>query len=219
MERLVIEHFEDRIEKQEYIGKREMKPLPDNLEGRLLEIGCGSRLTYAPRNGEACGIDISLEMARHFTKNNPFVHMVLADAKLLPFQNGSFDIVVMNTVLHHLVGGTPRKSMHNATYALNEVKRILRHSGELLILELVSRSFIFSLIMFYTTLLCAKLGIDIDLFDIHSGVVTFFFTNDALKHISSKAGFAIKESESECWRFLKVQLGRRVTYSLKPNSS
>ncbi|MFW9890050.1 MAG: class I SAM-dependent methyltransferase [Candidatus Thorarchaeota archaeon] len=214
MERLVIEHFEDRIEKQEYIGQREMKPLPDHLEGRLLEVGCGARLTYAPMNSEVCGIDISLKMARYFTKNHPIAQMVVADARALPFRKGSFDIAVMNKVLHHLVGRTPHESLHNATNALNEVKRILRHTGTLLLIELVSRSFLFSLVIFYTTLLCAKLGIDIDLLDIHSGVVTFFYTDAALKQISSIAGFTIKESELACWKLLKLELGRQVTYSL-----
>jgi ubiquinone/menaquinone biosynthesis C-methylase UbiE len=218
MERLVIEHFEDRIDKQEYIGKRELKPLPEHLEGRLLEIGCGARLTYAPVNGEAFGIDISLKMARHFTVNHPSAHVAVADARALPFREGSFNIVVMNSVLHHLVGKTHYESLQNVSSALKEVKRVLEPTGALLVKELVSRSYIISLVMFYTTLLCAKFGIDIDLLDIHSGVVTFFFTDAALRRISSNVGFILRESESTCWRLLNLRLGRQVTYSLSLNT-
>ncbi len=213
MEKLVIEHFEDRIRKHEYVNERMIRELPKGVEGRLLEIGCGARLTYAPRATEACGVDISMEMARHFTKNHPHTQMVVADAKALPFHKKSFNVVVMNTVIHHLVGKTPGESLNKIAIALREVKRILESSGIVLIIELVARSYAFSLLMFYTTMLCAKLGIEIDLLDIQAKVVTFFLTDAVLKQIASKVGFAIEESESAFWKFRKLKLGRNVTYS------
>lgn len=214
MEKLVIEHFEDGIRKREYVNERKTRELPKGVEGRLLEIGCGARLTYAPRAAEACGVDISMEMARHFTRNHPHTQIVVADAKALPFHRKSFNVVVMNTVIHHLVGKTPGESLNKIAIALREVRRILESSGMVLIIEILARSYAFSLLMFYTTMLCAKLGIEIDPLDIHSKVVTFFLTDAALKQIASKVGFAIEELESSYWRMRKLRIGRNVTYSM-----
>jgi len=81
-----------------------------------------------------------------------------------------------------------------------------------LIRELLVGSYLFSLIMFYFTLLCAKLGIEINLLDIHSRVITFFLTEKEFKKISSENGFEI-EAELRDWiMFGKLRLGRDIEF-------
>ena len=196
VEKLVIEHFEDSLRKHECFNERKIRELPKGVEGRLPEIGCGARLTYAPRTIEACGVDISMKMAGHFIKNHPHTQMVVADAKALPFHKKFFNVVVMNTVIHHLVGKTPGESLDKIAIALREVRCILKSSGMVLIIELLARNYAFSLLMFYATTLCAKLGIEIDLLDINSRVVTFFLTDAVLRQVTSKIGFTTEELES-----------------------
>jgi len=219
MERYVIEHFEDRIRKKEYLNKQEERELPEGAEGRLLEIGCGARLTYVPKTDEVCGIDISFEMARHFSRNNPDAQIIVGDARALPFRNESFHVIVMNMVIHHLVGRTPQKSAHNALINLKESKRILEKTGLVFIIELLARNYLFTLLMFYVTVLLAKLGININFLDIHSKVVTFFHTDRGFRKIATDAGFTIRNSEKSIWKLLKLKLGYEITYNLVQSTS
>jgi len=213
MENVVIEHFRERVRRGEYApALREVKSLPERLEGRLLEVGCGAGLTYLPGRLEVCGVDITPEMIRLFEKLYPDAHAIIGDAKALPFRRASFNVIVSNELLHHLVGSSVKKCKDNVKKAMGEMKRVLKSDGVLLIRELLVGSYLFSLIMFYFTLLCAKLGIEINLLDIHSRVITFFLTEKEFKKISSENGFEI-EAELRDWiMFGKLRLGRDIEF-------
>jgi len=213
MEDLVIEHFRERIRRGEYTpALREMKSLPERLEGRLLEVGCGARLTYLPGELEVYGVDFTPEMIRLFKKSYSEAHAIIGDVKTLPLKGASFNVIVSNELLHHLAGSSPAKCKDNMKAAMGEMKRVLKSDGLLLIIERLARSHLFSLIMFYSTLLCSKLGIEINLLDIHSKVVTFFLTEKELEKISSVNGFKMKEVESRDWEFRKFKLGRYIEF-------
>lgn len=79
------------------------------------------------------GIDLSAhmlqraELKRQSSPHAARVQFRLADAKRLPFESGSFDVVASNTILHHI--GDPREF-------LAEAWRVLRPGGAFLIRDL-----------------------------------------------------------------------------------
>lgn len=91
---------------------------------RVLEIGCGTGcdlLQFAKHGAIATGVDITpghLKLARRRLGN--LATVVEADARKLPFPNGSFDYVYSHGVLHH--SDEPRR-------VVEEIFRVLRPGG------------------------------------------------------------------------------------------
>lgn len=75
--------------------------------GRLLDVGCGSAdipafvMSRVPGPVLAVGVDLKL---LHVREAAPEVRVVVADARLLPFAEYSFDVVTASHFLHHFDG-------------------------------------------------------------------------------------------------------------------
>lgn len=104
----------------------------------VLDIGCGPGaipILIAERipTAHVTGVDLSPKMLAHAERakaSSPAAERVrfkLADAKGLPFEDRSFDVVCSNTILHHIP---------DPTFLLIEASRILRPGGVLLIRDL-----------------------------------------------------------------------------------
>jgi ubiquinone/menaquinone biosynthesis C-methylase UbiE len=99
--------------------------LPD---ARVLEVGCGPgpvarELACRPGVGEVVGVDpspIFLAKGRALAQHLPNLTFVEGDARSLPLEDGSFDVVVFHTTLCHV----PRPEL-----ALAEARRVLRTGG------------------------------------------------------------------------------------------
>jgi ubiquinone/menaquinone biosynthesis C-methylase UbiE len=92
---------------------------------QVLDLGTGPGLVAAAvveRGATAVGIDFSEAMLAEARKRYPAIEFQQASAESLPFQDGTFDSVVGNFVLHHL--GRPTK-------ALEEAARVLRKDGRI----------------------------------------------------------------------------------------
>jgi ubiquinone/menaquinone biosynthesis C-methylase UbiE len=95
---------------------------------RVLEVGCGTGvltrvLAGWPNVGAVVGVDQApslLDRARVLAADLPNVSFQQADARALPFEDGSFETVVFDSVLSHVPG--PER-------ALAEAARILRPGG------------------------------------------------------------------------------------------
>ncbi len=98
--------------------------------GRLLNVGCGHGPDFEPfRTGfELHGVDFSpgmLKMARRFAEKNGLqVKLIQADARQLPYCDGSFDWAVAVATYHHIEGVEVRRQ------AFEELGRVLRPGGE-----------------------------------------------------------------------------------------
>jgi arsenite methyltransferase len=80
-------------------------------------------------SGWVCGIDISeplLAVAKTHCTHQPWVEFQSADATKLPFPDGHFDVVVSTQVLEYLP---------DVNGALNEIYRVLRIGGRVVILD------------------------------------------------------------------------------------
>jgi len=119
------------------------------LEGseRLLDIGCGRGavlLMAAQRlpSGKAVGVDVwstrdQSGNAEQVTRNNAALEGVAdrielhtADMRQLPFDDGSFDVVLSSLAIHNVPGAGERAK------ALREAARVLKPGGKLLIADI-----------------------------------------------------------------------------------
>jgi ubiquinone/menaquinone biosynthesis C-methylase UbiE len=109
--------------------------VPPGPEGRLLDIGTGTGRVLellAPRVRQALGVDASkamLALARARLSGPDFAHCAvrLADMYRLPLSDQSFDIVVLQMVLHHA---------EDPAGAVLEATRVLSRRGQLLVIDL-----------------------------------------------------------------------------------
>ena len=114
---------------------------------RVLDVGCGHGLMVigaAKRvpKGKAIGVDIwqSADQAgndREATEHNaalegvaPLVEIRDGDARRLPFEDGSFDVVLSSWALHNIYE-TPERHR-----ALEEILRVLKPGGQALIIDI-----------------------------------------------------------------------------------
>jgi SAM-dependent methyltransferase len=113
---------------------------------RLLDIGCGRGavlLMAAQRlpRGRAVGIDVwstkdQAGNAEQVTRRNAAlegvadrVELHTADMRQLPFDDGSFDVVVSSLAIHNVPGASERAR------ALREAARVLKKGGKLIIAD------------------------------------------------------------------------------------
>ena len=128
--------FYDRaFEATEEAGLREMRSeLLKRARGRVLELGAGTGLNLElyPREGidDLILTEPDPHMAKQLRKRMeevcPGAKMIEAGAENLPFEDGSFDTVVVTLVLC---------TVPDQTAALAEAKRVLKPEGRFLFLE------------------------------------------------------------------------------------
>ena len=107
-------------------------PMPERAE--VLELGCGTgvltrQLARVPRTARLTGVDVApslLKRAAELSSELANVTFQQADARSLPFPDGSFDVVVADSVLVHVPG---------VEAALGEAHRVLRPAGWLALFE------------------------------------------------------------------------------------
>ena len=102
------------------------------LEGRVLEIGCGTGAMLRPYGPGVHvtatePVDSFFELARKAAEGvDATVDLRLADAQDLPFEDASFDAVVVASVLC---------SVEHPERALAEIRRVLRPGAEVRLME------------------------------------------------------------------------------------
>lgn len=91
--------------------------------GSLIDLGCGTGYylgQLSPRFSRSVGVDISEGMLAVALAAYPHVEFIRADLADLPFDDGSFDVVLSCRTMTHL--GDPTK-------AIDEIARTLRPGG------------------------------------------------------------------------------------------
>jgi len=215
---VVREHFRERI-RDYLLRKPEAFPVSFEGPGNLLEVGCGARFSFHVEGLEKYGLDITPTMIRSFQKRNPEAHAIIGDVMSLPCKEGTFRVIVSNVLLHHLVGKSPEICQTNIKIALKEMKRALEPEGFVIIKELITRNYVFSLLLFYVTLLCAKVGVELTYFDIRAKVVTFFADEKTFVKIASEVGFKVHKLRSEEWNEKRFKVGAITQFFLSSKTN
>lgn len=100
---------------------------------QVLDVGSGPGVFLSEiaasvgPSGRVCGVDFSEEMvsaAQNRCADQPWVDVRVADATQLPFEDGTFDVIISNAVLEYVP---------DLTTALSEIYRVLRVGGRVLI--------------------------------------------------------------------------------------
>jgi SAM-dependent methyltransferase len=91
-------------------------------ETRWLDAGCGMNLAVQEF---PCRLNAGMDMCRHpGLLRNPGAFFVAGNLKHIPFKNGAFSLVSLNTVVEHLENPAP---------VFREIHRVLAPDGHLLI--------------------------------------------------------------------------------------
>ena len=103
-----------------------------SLEGlSLLDVGCGTGTTdrlLARRVRSLHGVDVSAEMLVKARQNVPEAQFSWYDGATLPFDDGSFDVVVAICVLHHV-------PLSQRDRVVSEMVRVCRSEGFVAVFE------------------------------------------------------------------------------------
>jgi ubiquinone/menaquinone biosynthesis C-methylase UbiE len=96
---------------------------------RVLDLGCGPASLWQhweklPPTSRLVGLDISPGMIERAQEKHPGGEFVVGRAHELPFESGTFDVVVCSAVLHHIPDG-------HLPAALAEIVRVLDEHGRL----------------------------------------------------------------------------------------
>lgn len=105
-----------------------------NKKVRILDLGCGDGINAVHfqqcfAQMEYFGIDISRASIKQARKiESPNVHFEYYDGKKIPYYDGSFDIILVACVLHHVPHEEHEK-------LLAECKRVMKENGSIYIFE------------------------------------------------------------------------------------
>jgi len=97
----------------------------------VLDIGCGTGIYTIPLAKKTNTVVFGLDSAREMIKKARLkeygqrVEWQVGDAENLPFDNAHFDCAIMTMVIHQ---------MHNKQKAINEIYRVLKKNGSLVIM-------------------------------------------------------------------------------------
>lgn len=102
--------------------------------GKVLNVGCGrhgTERTFFPADDyEIYGVDVSYESLQILRDRNVYDGILKASITSLPAASGSFDVVYLRLILHHLV--YPHNLLEDG---LRECFRVLRPGGVLALVE------------------------------------------------------------------------------------
>ena len=124
----------DRLNRLMTLGldRRWRKRALRGIQGNVLDVACGTgdmAVSLVERGCTVTGIDLSEEMLAIARQKAPMVTFMIADAEHLPFPDASFDAVTCAFGVRNFV---------HLEQGLNEMLRVLKPGGQLVILELAT---------------------------------------------------------------------------------
>jgi SAM-dependent methyltransferase len=194
--------------------------IPTNGDANFLDIGCGNgnfikALINANIKANYFAFDLSLKMIEIARENlaGCDVEFFVADGFKIPIKrNIRFNVIHIDSVLHHLIGHTRGKSTNLIGKMLGLLIDKLDDDGILIIQEVYYNSYIISrftsFVAFYGLKLINLLNLDVSRFmtEIKPGLEVNFLHEKQLKEILSQYGSA--------HLLIKEPWGRRKLYKL-----
>ena len=136
---------------------------------------------------------VNLEFVPFFANKNNVnnINFVNASALNLPFNDNTFDFVNCSFVLHHLVGSSRRMSADNASRAIEEMARVTRNGGYIIIEEVFTRYKILSILVFYILMYLSKCRLA-KYFGIKTNCIIAYITTKEIKKLIGKLNITIR---------------------------
>jgi len=174
----------------------------------FLEIGFGAGLFLRAINtrfeiDKVCGIDLSEQMVKRARTNN-FI-LIQGEILNIPFKERSFNLIYIESLLHHLISDTKKKSKDLTILALKNIRNILKPEGFLLLKEVFYESYIFSkltsLLVFYLLKMFNTINIPPPIKEASRNLMVSFYTRSELEELLKDHNGIIvekKEYEKKC---------------------
>lgn len=113
---------------------------------------------------------------------NGGISLIGGNALDLPCKDRSFEWVVVKNLLHHLVGRTRRESKAFAKRAVEELTRVVKDGGHIIVLDQYNKHKLFSSVIFYLTLFFSVFSVSFKSFGWGKNVIVSFLTPDETKN-------------------------------------
>lgn len=160
-----------------------LSELLDSRAKRILDLGCASghftfRMQSFLPKASVIGVDVYEPFIQLFREKYPELDCVCADAGSLPFEDHSFDTVVLSEVLDHVV---------DPKLVLFEIKRILRDGGKLIV-SLDELSLAFRVLWFF--------WIRTNPGRVWQGAHLHHFNIDSFEKLLISSGFSVEKRET-----------------------
>lgn len=118
------------IRRSMFARRRRLVGFDIRSRDRVLDLGCGDGLNIMILRdlgvSRITGVDISPYLLAAAKRNNPGIRVLKASAGNLPFRPKSFDVVLVDSVFHHLMSWEK---------PLREIRRVLVSGGRLCFIE------------------------------------------------------------------------------------
>jgi SAM-dependent methyltransferase len=232
-------HFHRYVDKPEFylsLAKEIKRVLPTEKQLSFLDVGCGDggfikALIEQGIVAKYLATDLSFNMLVKASDNlsGLDVDMLQADALQLSLRESQkFDIIHIDSVLHHLIGRTRGESVELVKRMLNGLLGRLSNNGILIVEEVYYDSYIFSTItsslVFYALKLINLLKLDLSFTkEIRPGLEVNFFHERDLVNMLNRFGSNPTLLNKEVWErprtyqlFLLKERGH-ITYTVKRN--
>jgi ubiquinone/menaquinone biosynthesis C-methylase UbiE len=98
--------------------------------GKILDVGCGTGKMLRSVQGdyEKFGLDISERLIEQARQQDSDSRYKVGDSNSLPYDSGSFDLVMCHSVLHHL---------SNPSKTIEEIVRVAKPEGAIFLRDLI----------------------------------------------------------------------------------
>ena len=187
-----------------------------NKNLKILDVGCGGgsfikSMIDAGIDADFVGVDVStgmLSMAKEtLSKYHDRVELIAIDGFDITSKiNKKFDIIHMDSVLHHLIASTQGKSMQLVHKMLSLLISLLENKGQLIIEEVYYNSFLYpkltSKIIFYGLKILNSLKLDVSKWfpDIQLGLEVNFMHESELEKLLSKYSEKLIIFKNDSWK-------------------
>lgn len=194
-----------------------LKTDQSNQRIRVLDVGCGDgsfikAMMMSGIDGDYAGIDISNKMISTAKQNiGQGVGLIVSDGLNLPFVEGiRFELIHLDSVLHHIIRTTRAKSFRAAAELFEVLNKRRSQSGVILVEEMYFDSYmiphISASIIFYILKVLNTLRLDVSRIhnEIKLDLEVNFYSDEQLREFLSKYG-TVRLIKKETSRLSKLQ--------------
>lgn len=113
----------------------------------------------------------------------------------------TYDIVMARQILHHLIGGNFEQTRRNQTKAIQNLWKLVKPQGHLIIEEEINNNKLAGRVIFYGSKLAKWMGLRIKSLELGRVVVRFMGEKEIMQEIQGLQKATIKHQEFDKWRF------------------